>query len=91
MLGLMSPRSFTIPSVGRGWCEGDRGRLEVGFGPGAQQRVMKAASFRVGMSRLLPASPLGPLYSDTSVESVPGCTGTCITHEWVEILVALGH
>lgn len=89
MLGLMSPRSFTIPSAGReSGGKGDRGRLEVGFGPGAQQRVMKAASFRVGMSRLLPASPLGPLYSDTSVERILGHTGTCITHEWAKILVA---
>lgn len=66
----------------------ETGRLEVGFGAGAQQRVMKAAAFRVGMSRFLPASPLGPLHSDTCVECIPGHTGTCITHEWVEVLVA---
>lgn len=49
---------------------------------------MEAAAFELGMPRLLPAPPLGPLYNDTSVESVRGYTGVCITHEWVEVLVA---
>lgn len=60
----------------------------TGFRTGTQERVMKAAAFRVGMSRLLPAS-LGPRYSGTSVESVPRYTGTCcITCEGVEVLMA---
>lgn len=41
----------TIPSAER--ANGSEG---MGFRTGAQERVMKAAAFRIGMSRLLPAS-----------------------------------
>lgn len=54
LAGNPVPPSFpgnTIPSAGR--ASGSEG---TGFRTGTRERVMKAAAFRVGMSRLLPAS-----------------------------------